>query len=55
MPTWPALVSVLFVSASSAIALWGVDALDYSVGERVEQPIYARVSFRVPDEQRTKA
>ena len=53
--TWPALVSVVFVSAVSAIALWGVAALDYSVGERVEQPIYARVSFRVPDEQRTKA
>lgn len=53
--SWPAIASVLFVVAASAIAMFGEATLGYSIGQRINQPIYARVEFHVPDEEQTAA
>jgi len=50
-----ALICLCFLAGSAGIALWGEATLGYSLGERIRQPIYARVSFKVPDAQRTAA
>ncbi len=46
-------MGVAFVAATSAVALWGEGSLDYVVGQRIEQPIYAKVRFQVPDIKKT--
>ena len=51
--SWTAVTGIVFVVAASAIALWGEESLDYVVGQRVEQPIYAKVRFQVPDHKQT--
>jgi hypothetical protein len=51
--SWTAISGTLFVLAATAIALLGAETLKYSVGQRVDQPIYARVDFQVPDEKKT--
>ena len=51
--SWPTIIGVVFVTAASAIALWGEASLDYVVGQRIEQPIYAKVRFQVPDPKQT--
>lgn len=53
--SWPVLAGLLFVFGASAIALVGEATLNYSVGQRIDQPIYARVDFQVPDEEQTTA
>jgi len=53
--SWPFLVSVLFIAAVAAITLIGETTLGYSIGQRIEQPIYAQVDFQVRDEQQTEA
>ena len=50
---WPTMVGVVFVTAASAVALWGEGSLDYVVGQRIEQPIYAKVRFQIPDIKQT--
>lgn len=50
---WPTAVGAVFVLAASAVALWGEGSLDYVVGQRIEQPIYAKVQFQVPDIKQT--
>jgi putative nucleotidyltransferase with HDIG domain len=42
-----------FVVASAAIAMMGEAKIDYVVGQRIDQPIYAKVDFQVPDPART--
>lgn len=51
--SWTAISGTLFVLAATAIALLGDKTLKYSVGQRVDQPIYAHVDFQVPDEEKT--
>ncbi len=53
--SWPVAVGVLFIVAASAIALLGEVTVGYSTGQRIDQPIYARVDFQVPDEEQTAA
>lgn len=53
--SWPVLVSVLFIGAASAIALLGETTLGFSIGQRIEHPVYARVDFQVPDDEQTEA
>ncbi|UCE58380.1 MAG: HDIG domain-containing protein [Phycisphaerales bacterium] len=53
--SWPALAGALFILVASAIALFGEATLDYSIGQRIEQPIYAQVSFQTPNPQQTQA
>jgi len=50
---WPTMVGAGFVAAASVVALWGEGSLDYVVGQRIEQPIYAKVRFQVPDIKQT--
>ncbi len=46
---WPMVVGLVFVASASALALWGEGSLDSVVGQRIEQPIYAKVRFHVPN------
>lgn len=52
--SWPALAAVVFATTASVIALTGERALPVSIGERVDQPIYARVDFQVLDAKKTQ-
>lgn len=38
-----------------AIAIVGEGGLDYAIGQRIDQPVYAKVAFQVPDPKRTAA
>lgn len=51
--SWTVLSTVVLVVMVSAIALTGETTLSYSVGQRFDQPIYARVDFEMPDEEKT--
>lgn len=53
--SWPTLVAVVFSAGAAAVALVGSVSLGYTVGQRIEQPIIARVDFEVPDPQKTAA
>jgi putative nucleotidyltransferase with HDIG domain len=53
--SWPFLVGALFVFGTCAVALIGETTVGYSVGQRIDQPIYARVDFQVRDEAQTAA
>jgi len=52
--SWPVMTGFLFVVAASAIALLGEETLRLSVGERIDQPIYAQVNFQVLDSKQTE-
>jgi putative nucleotidyltransferase with HDIG domain len=52
--SWPAAATIVFVAAASAIALLGEETLRLSVGERLEQPIYAKVDFQKLDAKQTE-
>lgn len=52
--SWPVFVGVAFVAAASTIALTGEETIRYSVGERIDQPIYAMTRFEVEDEEQTR-
>ena len=51
--SWECGVGAVFVVGAASIALVGAETLDYVVGQRIEQPIYAQVRFQVPDEKQT--
>ncbi len=53
--SWPILASVVFVCATSVVALLAEATLGYSIGQRIAQPIYARVAFQVSDAAKTAA
>ena len=53
--SWSVFASVGFVAATVAVALIGEASLGYTVGQRIDRPIYARVDFSVLDEQQTTA
>jgi putative nucleotidyltransferase with HDIG domain len=53
--SWPMLTSLLFLVAVSIINLLGEVTLGYSVGQRLEHPIHARVEFQVRDAEQTMA
>ncbi len=49
----PVLVAILFVMAVGAVSLLGENTIEYSVGQRIDRPIYARVDFQVLDKDKT--
>jgi len=51
----PMLASLVFTAAAGAIALSGEDTIDYVVNQKIENSIYAQVSFQVPDVAKTAA
>jgi len=51
---WSALVVLLFVAAATGIALYGTGSLSYAVGQKVDQPILARVDFQLVNEAQTE-
>lgn len=53
--SWPVLVTLLFIAGTSTIAMLGETALDYAIGQRVDQPIVAKVKFDVPNPAQTRA
>ena len=52
--SWPVAVTVMFVVAATVIALVGDAGLDYAVGQRIDQPIYAKVDFQILDPAQTE-
>jgi cyclic-di-AMP phosphodiesterase PgpH len=53
--SWPAVIGLLLVAGSVGLALAIDEGLDYAVGQRISQPVYAKVSFQVADPKRTDA
>ncbi len=53
--SWPVLSGVAFLVGAAAIALIGELTLGHSVGQYIDQPIYASVDFQVSDEVQTDA
>jgi len=49
------LTGATFLVAVVAIALFKESGVNYVVGQRIEQPIYAKVDFSVPDPLHTKS
>ncbi|HNQ24130.1 MAG TPA: HDIG domain-containing protein [Phycisphaerae bacterium] len=52
--SWPVLLGVALTAGVAATVMFGTPALPYSVGQRIDQPIYARVDFEVPDPKQTQ-
>jgi len=53
--SWPVLVTFLFASFASIIALFGDERIQYAPNQYLDAPVYAKVSFDVPDEAKTAA
>lgn len=53
--SWSAVIGSVLVLGCVIIALALDEGLDYSVGQRISQPVYAKVAFQVPDRKRTQA
>lgn len=51
---WPTLITLAFFSVGLLVATSGEPALRYSPGQRINQPIYARITFTVRDPQATQ-
>ncbi len=52
---WPTFVSVVLIAGTIAVAIVSEGGLDYAIGQRIDQPVYAKVAFQVPDAKRTAA
>ncbi|MCH8241241.1 MAG: hypothetical protein IH897_01365, partial [Planctomycetes bacterium] len=53
LSSWPVAVGIVFCACASAIAIWSDARIDYSEGERIRSPIYARIDFEVRDDEQT--
>ena len=53
--SWSSATAILLIVGSVTIALAIDEGLDYAVGQRVSQPVYAKVAFQVADPKRTEA
>lgn len=53
--TWPAFLCTGFVVAVVVLAISAEPTVEYAPGQRVEQPVYARVPFTVADPKLTEA
>lgn len=49
----PVLMGITFFVAACAIALYGAQSHNYTIGQKIDQPITADVDFSVADEQET--
>ncbi len=52
--SWPALLWLVMLATILTISLAIDEPLPYTVGERIRQPIYARVDFKVEDAKQTQ-
>ena len=50
---WPVVVTVVFTAGAIAIALMGRAGVSFAVGQRFDQPSFAKVDFQVVDVQQT--
>lgn len=53
--SWSLATSLLLIVGSVTLSLLIDQGLDYSVGQRVSQPVYAKVAFQVPNPKQTAA
>ena len=53
--SWRVLSGLVFLLGTCGIVLLGVSAMPFSIGQRVDRPVYARVTFAVPDDKKTEA
>src|ERR1043166_8023562 len=53
--SWSAAIGAAMVLGCVAVALSLDEGLDYAVGQRISQPVYAKVAFQVADPKRTQA
>ena len=53
--SWRVISSVIFTLATSTIAWLGEATLGYSIGQQIDQPVFTRVAFQVPDDAQTEA
>ena len=51
--SWSTAPILGLIAGSVAIALMMEEGLDYSVGQRIVQPVYAKVDFQKPNEKQT--
>lgn len=51
--SWSTAIGLLLIVGSVTIALAIDEGLDYAVGQRISQPVYAKVAFQVPNPKRT--
>jgi len=51
---WPVLVTLVFWAGAVLIALYGDESLPYASGEKIAQPIVARVTFSQEDHSKTQ-
>ncbi len=51
--SWSSAIGLLLIVGSVTIALAIDESLDYAVGQRISQPVYAKVAFQVADPKRT--
>lgn len=52
--SWPVLLGALFTAGAAGVAVVTENKLDYAVGQRIDHPIYAHVSFQVPNPKQTE-
>lgn len=50
---WPVVVTVVFTAGAITIALMGRSGVSFAVGQRFDQPSFAKVDFQVADAQQT--
>jgi hypothetical protein len=48
------IVVVVLTCGASLIATFGGESLPYAIGQRIDQPIYAEVDFKIRDEKATR-
>ncbi|MCH8966155.1 MAG: HDIG domain-containing protein [Planctomycetes bacterium] len=53
--SWRFLVGLIFAACAGGIALLGENPLEYAIGQRIAQAVYARVDFQVPNPAQTRA
>lgn len=53
--SWQALIVVLFLCGVIIVSLFGGATIDYAVGQTLDQPLYAKVDFQMPDKSGTAA
>ncbi len=52
--SWSSAVEFVLIMGCVVLALALDEGLDYAVGQRISQPVYAKVKFQVPDPKRTQ-
>jgi len=53
--SWPVVATVAFGLIASVMAMYGRQSLPYAIGQRVNEPVRAKVAFSVPDPAKTNS